>query len=202
IRADRALAFAYESTRLYRDEMLLEAQIALERNEVVAAMRLYEAARGVAPRDPEALAGIKICANLKDGTLTRDLIKAEMEKARKGDKIERVGGALRVSKVNMEQIAVQLDKNEDARKGVPLGQDREDLLKAHRDRVIVEEQKLTQIVDTALSQARKELPANPEGTLDFLRNTMARVKDHPDLSDQVRGALVARLETALREAAI
>src|SRR5207237_4131703 len=46
-----------------------------------------------------------------------------------------------------------------------------------------------------------ELARDPDGTLDFLRNTLARVKDHPDLSDAVRDSLAARLETALREIA-
>ena len=75
-------------------------------------------------------------------------------------------------------------------------------LKAHKDRVLVEEQKMTQLVENTLTQARKELRNDPDGTLDFVRNMLARVKDHPDLSDVIRNALTARLETALRDIAI
>src|SRR5262249_3915495 len=42
----------------------------------------------------------------------------------------------------------------------------------------------------------------PEGAVDFLKNTLARIKDHPDLSDAVRNALSQRLQAALRDAAI
>jgi len=203
MRANRLLAFAYENTRQFHGELLLSAQIALEKNEVLAALHLYEEAKALDPHDAEAEAGIKICANLKDGKLTREIIKAQMEKAgRNVDKVERVNGVVQWRKADLALLA-QPDKNDanDLKKEAQAVQDRDDLLQAHRDRIIVEEQKMTQTVETALRQARKELASDPDGTLDFLRNTLTRVKDHPDLSDRTRDALGARLETALREVA-
>ncbi len=49
LRADRALALAFENTRQVHDELLLDAQVALERNEIVAALRLFEDARASGP---------------------------------------------------------------------------------------------------------------------------------------------------------
>src|SRR5262249_22267998 len=49
LRADRALALAYVNTSLYRDELLLSAQVALEKDNVPAALRLYQDARALAP---------------------------------------------------------------------------------------------------------------------------------------------------------
>ena len=198
IRANRALAFAYENTRLYHGELLLNAQIALEKNEVLAALHLYEDARALDPHDAEAGAGIKICANLQSGKLTRAMIKAQLAKAgRNVDKLEKVQGVARWTQID---LVAQLDKN-DANQALQAPQERDDLLQAHRDRVLIVEQKMTQTVETALRQARQEVAKDPEGTLDFLRTTLARVKDHPDLSDRVRSALADRLETALREIA-
>ena len=117
IRADRALALAYESTRLFHGELLLSAQIALEKNDVLAALRLYEDARNLDPHDAEANAGIKICVNLKEGKLTRELIKQQLEKARRsGDKIDKVNGARRWGKAELVQLA-QLDNANDPPQG-------------------------------------------------------------------------------------
>ena len=203
IRADRALVLAYNNTRLLHDERLAEAQLALETNHVDAALRLYEEAHALAPHDPEAAAGIKICSSLKDGKLTPALLKTQLDKAgRNADKVEKVNGVVRVSKIDLVQLAQLEQKEEAVRKAGPQrasAVDRDDLLQIHRDQVIVEEQKMKQIVETALAQARKELAGDPEGTLDYLRNTLSRVKDHPNLSDDMRHALQARLETSLRE---
>ncbi len=198
IRADRALALAYENTRLYHGELLLSAQFALEKNDVKSALRLYEDARALDPNDAEAGAGIKLCANLQNGKLTRETIKAEMAKGdHKLAKLDKAHGVVRWAQT---ELVAQLDKNNANQVQVPV--DRDDLLQAHRDRVLIEEQRMSLTVATALQQARKELAADPDGALDYLRNTLARVKDHPDLSEPVRDALAAQLETALREIAI
>src|SRR5205823_6536361 len=76
--------------------------------------------------------------------------------------------------------------------------EREDLLQAHRDRVIIEEQKTTQMVEQSLRQARKLLPVDPDEARALLRNTLLRVSDHPDLEERVRAALTNRLQTELR----
>src|SRR5206468_1043357 len=77
----------------------------------------------------------------------------------------------------------------------------QNLLQAHRDRVIIEEQKMNQAVDAAVQMARKDLGSDPDGVLEVLRGLLARVKDHPDLGEKTRANLEARLQTSLREAA-
>src|SRR5207237_8823236 len=132
-------------------DLMLTAKLAMERNEVLAALRLYEDAQVLAPHDAEAKAGIKVCLNLKDGKLTREIIKAQLEKAgRSADKLEKVNGVVRWGKADLEALA-QLDKNDgnDPKKGLDAMQERDDLLQAHRDRVIVEEQKMTQTEELA-----------------------------------------------------
>src|SRR5207302_10351902 len=109
--------------------------------------------------DPEAGAGIKVCMNLKEGKLTREMIQAQLEKAgRQADKLEKFNGGVRWAKTDLVALA-QLNKNDalDAKNAVQAIEERDDLLQAHRDRVLVEEQKMTQTVETALRQARQEL---------------------------------------------
>src|SRR5262249_27090717 len=66
IRADRALAFAYETNRLAHEELLSSAQLAMQRNNLEAAARLYGQAAQMAPDDREAKAGLKLIEGLKN----------------------------------------------------------------------------------------------------------------------------------------
>ncbi|MBI3410031.1 MAG: VWA domain-containing protein [Planctomycetes bacterium] len=201
IRADRALAFAFEQTRLYRQEQLLAAQIAIEKNELQAALALYADALRIDPNDAEAAAGTKVVSNLKSGKLTREMIQEAEKVSRKGQKIQKINGVVRWTATELTQIA-KLEQDPKAGAGAGQPNRGDDLLQAHRDRMIIEEQKLSQIVDANLRQARKELSNDPDGALELLRVTLSRVTDHPDLSERVRGALLSRLETGLREASI
>ena len=77
----------------------------------------------------------------------------------------------------------------------------DDLLKEHRDRLKIEEEKHTFLVDEVIRTAVKNLANDPDGALDGLKTVLNRVKDHPDLSAEVRDTLVTRLQSALRNAA-
>src|SRR5262249_55185850 len=80
LRADRALAAAYEQGRLDRLELLAEARQALQQDEVAAAARLYERARRLAPHDVEVKGGLKIVASLRSGKLSRKDLLDQLEK--------------------------------------------------------------------------------------------------------------------------
>ena len=205
LRADRALQFAYAQTKVLHQDLLIGAQLAIERNELDGASRLFAEAQKMSPRDGEAAAGLKIVAKLKDGTLTREQIRKQLAQVREGERFKMVNGKAQVTKTNFVAVAAiaQVDPKapKDPKAGAAPGGPTPDQLQAHRNRVIMEEQKMTQMVEESLRQARRELKANPDGTVEMLRNTLLRVKDHPDLGDRTRDGLASRLQTSLRESA-
>jgi RNA polymerase sigma factor (sigma-70 family) len=74
-----------------------------------------------------------------------------------------------------------------------------DLLRKHRDRILIEEQKLTQVVEAAMRKARATAPDDSEAALELLRRTLLQVWDHPDIGEQARNALLMRLLFEVRE---
>ncbi len=201
LRADRALVFAYQQTKVLHQDLLIGAELAMERNELVGAQRLFEEVKKMAPRDGEAAAGLRLVARLRDGSVTRADIRKQLEQVREGGRIKKINGQIQIAKTNFVQVAALQDEPKDPKAGPAGGGDVPDLLKANRDRAIIEEQKTTQMVEDALRQARRELNADPDGSLELLRNTLSRVTDHPDIGERVREALASRLQTALRETA-
>lgn len=202
LRADRALMFAYNQTKVLHKDLLVGAQLAIERNELDGAARLFAEAKQMSPRDGEADAGLRVLAKLKDGTLTREQIRKQMTQVRVGDQIKKVNGAVQIAKANfIELAALQPEAQKDPKAAPAVGGLTPAELQRQRDRVILEEQKMMQMVEESLRQARRELNTNPEGTVEMLRNTLMRVQDHPDLGDRVREALASRLQTSLRESA-
>lgn len=193
LRADRTLTLSYGQTKLNRDELLATAELAMRDLKLDEAARAFEQVKLMAPHDPEPEAGLRVVGRMKSGQLSADTIKKILEK-RSGAKLE--NGQWKQGAV--VQLALQDDK---APIVPPPGlQDRDDLLQAHRDLRIVQEQKWTEIVENVLRQSRRELQQDPDGTLDALRNILSRVQDNPDLGDRVRTGLSTRLSTALREA--
>src|SRR5262249_25254771 len=57
LRADRSLAFASEQNTLAREDLIAQAEWALEKNELDAAGRLYEQAQQLDPHNADAKAG-------------------------------------------------------------------------------------------------------------------------------------------------
>jgi tetratricopeptide (TPR) repeat protein len=210
LQANRALSLAYENARLKHDDLLLSAQLAIEKNQYEAAERLYQDVRQLAPHDTEAEAGIKVIDKLRSGILTPEKLRRSLAKSGKGDRLEtdKATGKPRWTKADLVQFVNQLDE----KKPAPDGQQKggvanpnpgleQDLLQAHRDRMVVEEQKMTQATEAAIGMARKDLAADPDGVLEVLRGLYARVKDDPDLGERTRENLLARLNTTLRDSA-
>jgi tetratricopeptide (TPR) repeat protein len=202
IRADRALVAAYEQNRLDRMDALATAQAALQQDALKEAKRWYERARQLAPNDVEAEAGLKIVANLQSGRLTRqDLLREINKPDRRVLKVTK-GGVAPLSREELVSLSQAGEAKQQPKAGpVPgAGGDNtpENLLQAHRDRLLVEEQKLKQNVEANLRQARREMTADPDAAYDLIRSTLVRVRDHPDLSDRVRDELMRQLQNQLR----
>jgi hypothetical protein len=73
------------------------------------------------------------------------------------------------------------------------------LLQEHRERISIEEAKLAQSVAETIRKAQRVVRVDPDGAIEALRSLQNRVKDHPDVSSDVREKLVSRLQSALRE---
>jgi hypothetical protein len=75
------------------------------------------------------------------------------------------------------------------------------LLKQARERALVEEQKLGQLVHETIRAVARDLDADPDAAVESLRSLLLRVRDHPDIGAEARDRLVQQLQTALRETA-
>src|SRR5258708_40348367 len=70
LRADRALALAFEQSRLSREEYLTQAQWALGANQVETARQLAYAAKKIDSNDPEVKTLITVLDRIASGDLT------------------------------------------------------------------------------------------------------------------------------------
>src|SRR5262249_52737221 len=77
----------------------------------------------------------------------------------------------------------------------------DELIQAFKGRVVIEEQRLTQVVQEKLRTARDRYAANPNTALQLLWDTLSQIWDHPDLSDRARLELVGQVISARRELA-
>ncbi len=202
------LSLAYENARLKHADLLLSAQLAIDKNQLDAAARLYQDIRQLAPHDVEAEAGIKVIDRLRSGILTPAKLKQSLTRGGKADRIEadRITGKARWSKTALVALVAQLDKQGPApqRPGGPANANsglEQNLLQALRDRVAVEEQKMAQAAAAAMQMVRKDIAADPDGVLEVLRGLYARIKDDPDLGERTRNNLLARLDATLRDSA-
>jgi tetratricopeptide (TPR) repeat protein len=198
LRGDRALTLAYDRTRKAYDELMLTSQMAFNSHHYDAALRAANNALRLAPSEKEPEAMVRLAEGAKLGKLTpEDLRKAETK--------ERTFNMIGKSGTKDVKLVAWLQPDADKKDGaappvpIPGGLEREDMLQAHRDLRIIQEQKWTEIVENALRQARRELTQDPDGVLDNLRNILTRIRENPDLSDRVRTGLTNRLTTALRE---
>jgi hypothetical protein len=73
------------------------------------------------------------------------------------------------------------------------GGDVDDLLRDVRARIQIAEQQLTQAVQEKLRQARQVGAADPDASLRLLRETLAQVRDDPDVGDRVRDDLLREI---------
>ncbi len=203
MRADRALAFAQQINFVARDELLGQAQMALMLDERPAARKLFEQAKKLDPSDAEAKGGLALIDALDQGKVNREGLKKQLDKKDgKGLMIEKNKGKLEFKRDEMRNLVAwaQAEKGE---KGVeparvaPAGN--EDALERQvKQKQAVEEQRIEQIVNDALRQARRLIATDPDAAVDLLKRTLAGVRDNNDLRPAFRQGLVGRLEPALR----
>lgn len=194
VRADRGLALSFEQTRLAREEVLTQAHWALSQNQLDAAQKLFEAAGKIDPRDDEPKKGLIVVAKLKDGALTREQLRQQLNADKIGTKIGGNADGVQVTKVNLEKLA------DDAQPVNPPTGAPGDILELEKRRRQIQEQQVTQIVDDTIRRARGLIASDPDTAYDLLKRQLSSVRENTDLSDRLRATLGARLETALRTA--
>jgi hypothetical protein len=186
-RADRALDDAQVRARMARNELIAQASLALDSNRLDVAKVLFDQVKKLDPTDVEATAGSKVVDKLKGGFIKKDELKAMLAKED--------GSGLRQL---AQAPAGQAQEQQPAQKGAGAAQQPTDLLEQIRQKTAVEEQRLTQAVDEAMRQARRQLTADPDNSHEILKRSYNLVRDNPDLTDRVRQLLLNRLETAMR----
>jgi tetratricopeptide (TPR) repeat protein len=197
IRADRALAFAYEENRIAREDLLGSAHLAMKQRNLEAAAQLYEKALQLAPQNREAIECLKLVEGLKSGKINWQKILDQFDDAkRKAVKLDSKNGAIRWT---VDQVSKLVQTDDKGPAQVETVQDKENALKNQRDKTILEEQQLGRSIDADLRQAREQMKTDPDGAHERVRAALLRVKDYPDLSDAVRDQLLKRLQTQLRE---
>ncbi len=222
MRADRTLAFAYEMNRMTCQELLAQAELALlPRNAAEAkaaiipheklqsAEKMYQQVVKLDPYNHEAIGGLKLVQKLRDGKITKQQLRDQFKKetvVRIGKDTNDPSGKIKFEQVRREridQLLAQADdkagKEQDAKeKEKAPATDEGSLLKQRQLRHVVEEQKVNEMVDDALRQARRALSTDPDFSHDLLKRTLSAVRDNPELSDQTRRLLTSRLENTLR----
>ena len=76
----------------------------------------------------------------------------------------------------------------------------DDPLKAYQERLLIEEQRITQMVEADVRKARLTYRTDPEAAVKQLRETLLRVWDHPDLRERARNDLLGKVLAARRAA--
>jgi tetratricopeptide (TPR) repeat protein len=200
IRADRALAFAFEANRLALDELVEGAGLAVHQGDLDAAAGLYARALELAPHDAGARAGARLVEGLKSGKVDRKALLDQLNDAgRKAVKIDKKGGAVRLTADQVTKLVQVSEERKPAAKGDPAA---EPDLKAQRELILVQEQQLAQAVEMDLKQAQAELRADPEAAYDRVRSALLRVRDFPVIGDAARDKLLKKLQAALRDVSL
>jgi hypothetical protein len=181
-RADRALAWAHDQSQILRADLIAQAEWAMGKDNLDVALEKFGQAKKLDPTDVEAAAGIQVVEKLKKGLLKKQQLKKELAQADKE------------AMVRLAQAGEKIPPPGEVAPPV----ERDDLLQQEKARRQVEEQRQTEIVDRAQSEARRLLPSDPDAAHELLKRTFDAVRSNPDLGDRVRQLLSSRLETALR----
>ncbi len=181
--ADRALAMAGEQFRLFRDEFVELGMKAISADRFDHAEKLFQAAVKIDPQHDEALAGTKVVAQLRSGEMTKDKLKARMDK-----------------NVQAGRKLVALQEPVPAPGGVapvappgPGGIARAQAARAAAD------QEARAIVEETLKQVRVLKASDPDRALEDLKRQRETILLNSDLSDDTRRRLVADLEASMRD---
>jgi hypothetical protein len=196
IRADRALAHAYEQNMLAIRDLVAQGEMAIHEKKLEHADRLFDQALQLDPVDAEARAGKNVVEKMKDGTLTQKDVEKQLRQAEgkvaRVEKDERTGAKAKTTRIDLVALAQQQPPP-------PPQPGQEDLLRDQKRRQAVEDQRTTQQVEEAIRQAGRMLRTNPDDAQEMLRRTLDNVRSNPDLSDAARTALEGRLDRSLRQ---
>jgi hypothetical protein len=198
IRADRALAYAMQQTRLTMDEYITEGQWALSDNRLDVADKLFGLALKLDPNDFEAQNGKAVVQKLKEGKITRKALLNEIIAAKKGSatKISKEGQSTRTERVDLSNLLVKAEAEQDKQPSAPPEPDL--LRQAQQQRALAEQQTAT-VVDETVRRAKALLNTDPDGAYDLLKRQRASVVDNPEIGERVKQSLLARLDAQLRD---
>ena len=203
IQADRALAFAAEQNQVAVSDLKDKAQWALREDKFDAASRLFNQALELDPQDGEAKNGSKMVQKLRDGKLTLEQIRKEVQPT-KGETIVRIGAQGKKIRVPVAQVPVEKDAPEKpvlpvpAPNGPVAGINEGDILKETAARRAVADQQATQTVDEIIRNANRLVTRDPDGAYEMLKRILDTTQTNPDLSPKGQSNLVGRIERALQ----
>ena len=204
IQADRALAFAAEQNQVAVSDLKEKAEWALREDKFDAASRLFNQALEIDPQDGEAKNGSKMVQKLRDGKLTLEQIRKEVQPA-KGETIVRIGAQGKKTRVPVAQVPVDKDAAEKPALPAPAvvggpvaGINEGDILKETEARRAVADQQATQTVDETIRIANRLVTRDPDGAYEMLKRILDTTQTNPDLSPKGQSNLVGRIERALQ----
>jgi tetratricopeptide (TPR) repeat protein len=199
LRADRALALAFEQSRLTRDEYLTQAQWALGANRFETAKNLSEAATRMDPNDPEVKALNRVVDKIDKGKMTLEQLKAATGN-HIGMKVEKqANGSLTYVRVNLDDLAKNDDPAPKDQPQVPSGNP-QDLLKTEQAKKAIVEQQVSLTVQETLNRARQLLRGgDPKSAKDLVVAQRESIKANPDISENLRAQLGNRMELLLTD---
>jgi hypothetical protein len=211
IRADRALAYAYQQTKFTHDEYMTQAHWALSEERIEAAEKLFALASQVDPHDKQAVDGLAVVQRLKDHELSRERLKSEVEAAK--DR-----AAQKVAQGQIEQADDRIDLQKllmvkaDSEQQPPAGgaapppaggaappPGNADLLQMEQQQRRLAEQQVTESVDRTIKNAKTMLNTDPDGAYNLLKRQMESVVNAGVINEKTRGTLVNRLEGQMRD---
>ena len=200
IQADRALAFAAEQNQVAVSDLKEKAEWALREDKFDAASRLFNQALEIDPQDGEAKNGSKLVQKLRDGKLTLEQIRKEVQPT-KGETIVRIGAQGKKTRVPVAQVPVEKDAAEKPVLPAPAvvgGINEGDILKETEARRAVADQQATQTVDEIIRNANRLVTRDPDGAYEMLKRILDTTQTNPDLSPKGQSNLVGRIERALQ----
>ncbi|GIW80937.1 MAG: hypothetical protein KatS3mg105_2744 [Gemmatales bacterium] len=206
--ADRALAHAQAVNMVARDELLGHAQMAMLLDRLDAAEMLFKQAGRLDPHDPDVKGGLALVQMLRDNRITKEQLQKQLEKKENGKALlihKTANGKNVIRRDVMKDLLALLQEPQKGNKQAgpqPLAppQDNDELMKQRKQREAVEEQRIREIVDQALRQARQlMLEGNFEDALGILKRARTGIEDNNELRESFRREIDNRLERAERD---
>ncbi len=199
LRADRALALAFEQSRLSREEYLTQAQWALGANQVDTARQLAEAAQKIDPNDPEVKTLTNVIARIGAGELTLEALKAGT-KNRIGVSYEKgPDGRLIPQRVSLDEAQDNQPPAPKDNPNVPVG-DPAALLKAEQARRAILEQQVTNTVMESLQRGRELLRSgDPKSAKDLILAQRDSIRANRDIGEALRDKLSNQMDLLLTD---